>query len=192
MVDWRNMPEYKLAQLCELLEAGDPIPAELARATAAYIQKAIENDGKLPLSRKLGRPSVGSKKLGRACDVAKLVIVDKIKRTEAIKIVAAKNEIKPSTVDQDYKRHGKNAREIVIFWAQRPEWIQLHEELKRLLLTFRNQDGPLLTVNEIDDLAGSIPVLDLKRVVDTINNGHFRRDNNFLEETFCPKKILDI
>ena len=177
MVDWRNMPEYKLAQLSELLEAGDSIPAELARATAAYIQEAIANDGKLPFGRKSGRPSAGGKKLGRACDVAKLVIVDKIERTEAIEIVAAKNEITPSTVDQDYKRHGRNAREIVRFWAQFPEWIQLHEELKRLLLTFRDDDGSSPTVEEVEELAGSIPVLDLKRIVDKINSGNTRQCN---------------
>ena len=184
------MPEYELAQLSQLLEAGETIPAELARATAAYIQKAIGNDGKLPLGRKSGRPSAGGKKLGRACDVAKLIIVEKIERTEAIKIVATDNEIKPSTVEQDYKRHGRNAREIVRFWAQSPEWIQLHEELKRLLLTFRDDDGSSPAIEEVEELAGSIPVLDLKRIVDTINSGQLRRDYKFLEEVFAPMKIV--
>lgn len=185
------MPEYQLARLSELLQAGDSIPPELAKATAAYIQEAIENDGKLPLHRKLGRPPAGGRKLGRACDVAKLVIVDKNKRTEAIEIIAAKNKVSPSTVEQDYKRYGKYAREIVRFWAQLPEWTQLHEELKQLLLTFKNREGPLLTANEIDELAGSVPVLDIKRVVDKINNGQLLRDSIFLEDVFAPIKVVD-
>ena len=77
MVNWRNNPKHQLAQLSELLQAGDSIPPELAKATAAYIQESIENDGKLPLGRKSGRPSAGSEKYERACDVAKLVLIDR-------------------------------------------------------------------------------------------------------------------
>ena len=179
---------HDLERLCRLLESGDSVPAELAGTTAKLVREAIANDGKLPLGRKkkVGRPKAGSEPLGRACHVAKLIIVDKKTRSEAIVFVAGESNRKPSTIEKDYKRYGKYAREIVRRRARWPEWIRSHEELKQLLLTFRDDDGLSPTIEEVEMLTDSLPCEELKVYIDRVNNRPLRRDYEFLEKVFAP------
>lgn len=173
--------EDKLAVLTELLEAGEPIPEELAQCSARLIREALADSGKLDFAKRRGRKSAEAIKRERAFQVALLIVADGVPRSEAIEKVAKKFGRKPSTVEKDYKHFGRHYRDLARFITEGLEFRRLFAELKQLLLTFRHDDGSRFSIEEVEQIAGALPASMIKVYVQRIRSGPLRRDFAFLK-----------
>lgn len=182
----RRFQIKNLETLCQKLESGGPIPAQLANSAAATIRKAVSTNEPLlpPVRKKVGRPPANAEKFDRAYKVAELRITNNLSVNEAIIEVANGTGKKFSTIEKDYKKLGKYVRPIFASKSKWPEWKRLSEELKQLLLTFRDEHGHSPTIDEVERLVDSLPAQELRQYVEKIKGGSFRRDLAFFESVF--------
>lgn len=175
-------PRNRLELLVEQLESGEAIPDDDAKQCAALLRDALDNEGRIELGRS-GRPSKERERIERAEQVAWIRVKQPgTKVAEAVAMVAYRYGVKPGTVQQDYKKFGKLARQSAKIWNDTPRVVADLRELQSSLAVFENADRSKFTKANIDEVLGSIRAGDAAAIVKRIDNCGIRRDRAILDK----------
>lgn len=172
----------QLSVLAEILQSGEPVPADLAIDCARLI-RIFQDGGKLPLNKDPGRPTNSVMRYERAFDVAMLIIDRDLDRNVAVQQIADSCGRKFSTVRRDYSKW----RALVTQQAERKIYVRdtilpAIDELKKLLRTFACGNAANVSNADIDELFSWLPAGEVPELLKKIKNRPLHPDMKLLSE----------